>query len=284
MTSGTSMRGSRAGASIAPSGGGRLMRAQVAAPEGCLAAPPSDGGSVNGNAPSIPAPAGAAQLSEPSLIARANELHRAGIVQRCAELFRIVAKLKADVLRKRAATWKEYVATNFTFSLATADNYARIGHGPNPLGAAPVRHLHASGRPGYQKPEPKVTERVPTIKSVAPDVVDAEIVSTRTKDETTAPLLADPFVALAAHIPHDPKRKGPPGSYRWTEACSTMRTLAMMAWNERKTYPRAGIYSVVLLMDLLGVEQELVEYLSRKLQAGDDIRGAIDELRSKRAP
>jgi hypothetical protein len=90
--------------------------------------------------------------TEGGMVARANELHRAGIVRQCVELFGLVAQLKAGVLRDRATTWKEYVEKNFTFSLATADNYARIGRGDptvlTPLGA--VRHLHQSGRPGHK--------------------------------------------------------------------------------------------------------------------------------------
>lgn len=90
--------------------------------------------------------------TEGGMVARANELHRAGIVQKCMELFRIVAQLKKNVLRGRATTWKEYVEKNFTFSLATADNYARIGRGdPTVLTAlGAVRHLHQSGRPGHK--------------------------------------------------------------------------------------------------------------------------------------
>jgi len=94
--------------------------------------------------------------TEMGLIARANELHRAGVVDQCIELFTIVAKLKAEVMRKREMPWKDFVKKNFAFSLATADNYARIGRTPNALGA--VRHLHASGRIGYEKPKPVVVD------------------------------------------------------------------------------------------------------------------------------
>jgi hypothetical protein len=40
--------------------------------------------------------------TEGGMVARANELHRAGIVQQCMELFRIVEQLKKNVLRERS--------------------------------------------------------------------------------------------------------------------------------------------------------------------------------------
>lgn len=99
--------------------------------------------------------------TDSGMVARANELHRTGVVQQCADLFRIVAQIKETVRRKGEISWSAFVAQNFEFSLATADNYARIGRDrPNlltPLGA--VRHLHPSGKPGHQGRTKKLVSR-----------------------------------------------------------------------------------------------------------------------------
>jgi hypothetical protein len=116
--------------------------------------------------------------TEGGMVARANELHRAGIVQQCMELFRIVSQLKKNVLRVRLTTWKEYVEKNFTFSLATADNYARIGRGEpavlTALGA--VRHLHQSGRPGH-KPAKKTISKEEMATAAEAETAPATLMS-----------------------------------------------------------------------------------------------------------
>lgn len=222
--------------------------------------------------------------SEIGMVARANELHRAGVVDQCVELFRIVAQLKDEVMRKRETTWSAYVAKNFSFKLATADNYARIGRSPNALGAGPVRRLHASGRPGYRKPEKPAT----AIKS-EPDIVDAEVIETQvapdagledlhvTAAKTIATLdaqiaredgttvlksISAQFDDIAARIPYAPGSKGPASCYRWADASPLMRLLALES-AKKNTHGR--VFDVVMLADLLGVSKQFEEQVKMKI-------------------
>lgn len=112
-------------------------------------------------------------VTEAGMVGRINQLCREGVIEKCRELYNLVATLKSQV-RARGDNWTLFVAKNFTFSLQSANNYVRLA--ANGV-SGPVRHLHASGRPGYQKP---TTDRVPSIKSSKTVVVDAEIIEKAT--------------------------------------------------------------------------------------------------------
>lgn len=191
------------------------------------------------------------------MVARANELHHAGVVDRCIELFRIVSQLKEEVRGRRDITWKDYVEKNFTFGLATADNYARIGRTPNALGAGAVRHLHASGRVGYQRP---TIARAPKIE--ASKAVDAEIVAVPESSQ----------LPIADHHDRD-ERVGPderrgPGHYRWTpDAKGLEAKVQAVATSLNREARHERLFYVVLLADLVGLTRAEIDSLNLRARS-----------------
>lgn len=212
--------------------------------------------------PAIPAEtviAEAIVLAEPKtatgMIARANELHRAGVVDRCAELFRIVAHLKDEVLRERMSTWKDFVEKNFTFSLATADNYARVGRGtPTVLTAlGAIRHLHPSGQPGQKAKKKTVSKEEMAAASEA-----------ETTEKKTAP---DTLMSGAASIPSQPRETTVSKAVRaLTRACRSERLRQMLVAQQAET---------------LRLNKELDRARARLWKAQEEILEAYRQLKAE---